>query len=37
MARLVWEWVGGWVGEGGTGGGDLRPPSPLVCKSHELW
>ena len=31
------EWVGGWVGEGGgVGEGDLRPPSPMICKSHEL-
>ena len=27
-------WVGGWVG--GMGEGDLRPPSPVMCKSHEL-
>ena len=26
--------VGGWVG--GMGEGDLRPPSPVICKSHEL-
>ena len=28
----------GWVGDGwGVGGeGDLRPPSPVMCKSHEL-
>ena len=25
----------GWVG-GGMGEGDLRPPSPVMCKSHEL-
>ena len=24
-----------WVG-GGMGEGDLRPPSPVICKSHEL-
>ena len=24
----VCGWVGGWVGEGGMGEGDLRPPSP---------
>ena len=24
---------GGW---GGMGGGDLRPPIPVICKSHEL-
>ena len=32
-------WVGRWVGGGGGGGmgeGDLRPPSPVMCKSHEL-
>ena len=32
-------WVGGWVGGGGGGGmgeGDLRPPSSVMCKSHEL-
>ena len=32
-------WVGGWVGRwegGGMGEGDLRPPSPVICKSHEL-
>ena len=28
--------VGGWVGVGGMGEGDLRPPSPVICKSHEL-
>ena len=27
-------WVGGWVG--GMGEGDLRPSSPVICKSHEL-
>ena len=27
--------VGGGGGMG-TGGGDLRPPSPVICKSHEL-
>ena len=26
---------GWWVG-GGMGEGDLRPPSPVMCKSHEL-
>ena len=31
-------WVGGWMGGwgGGMGDCDLRPPSPVVCKSHEL-
>ena len=36
--------VGGWVdgcmvggrGGGGMGEGDLRTPSPVICKSHEL-
>ena len=29
--------MGGWVGgRGGMGEGDLRPPSPVICKSHEL-
>ena len=27
--------VGGWGG-GGMGDGDHRPPSPVICKSHEL-
>ena len=27
-------WVGG--GGGGMGEGDLRPPSSVICKSHEL-
>ena len=27
----------GWVGGGGgMGEGDLRPPSPVILKSHEL-
>ena len=30
----VGGWVGGWVG--GMGEGDLRPPSPVICKSNEL-
>ena len=25
-----------WGGGGGGGEGDLRPPSPVICKSHEL-
>ena len=32
-------WVGRWMGGGrggGMGEGDLRPPSPVMCKSHEL-
>ena len=28
--------AGGWVGGGGMGEGDLRPPSPVICKNHEL-
>ena len=28
-----WWWGGG---GGGMGEGDLRPPSPVMCKSHEL-
>ena len=26
----------GWGVGGGMGEGDLRPPSPVMCKSHEL-
>ena len=32
-------WIGGWMGGGGVEGmgeGDLRPPSPVMCKSYEL-
>ena len=37
----VYVWVGGWVygagGGEGMSGGDLRPPSHVICiKSHEL-
>ena len=33
----VGGWVGGWVGGGGgMGEADLRPASPVICKSHEL-
>ena len=36
----MWVGIGGWVGGGGGGGGmsegDLRPPSTVMCKSHEL-
>ena len=29
--------MGGWGGGGGgMVEGDLRPPSPVICKSHEL-
>ena len=28
--------VGGGGGGGVMGEGDLRPPSPVICKSHEL-
>ena len=27
---------GGWGGREGMGEGDLRPPSPVMCKSYEL-
>ena len=27
---------GGGGGGGGMAEGDLRPPSPVMCKSHEL-
>ena len=27
---------GGGGGGAGMGEGDLRPPSPVICKSHEL-
>ena len=27
---------GGVDGGGGMGEGDLRPPSPVICKSNEL-
>ena len=27
---------GGSWGGGGMGGEDLKPPSPVICKSHEL-
>ena len=29
-------WGGGGGGGDGWGGGDLRPPSPVISKSHEL-
>ena len=29
-------WMGGCTWVGGMGEGDLRPPSPVICKSHEL-
>ena len=29
------DWLGG-GGGGDMGEGDLRPPSPVMCKSHEL-
>ena len=30
--------VAGWMGGGGGGmsEGDLRPPSPAICRSHEM-
>ena len=35
MCGWVDGWVSGWGG-GGMGEGDLRPPSPVICKSQEL-
>ena len=32
--RGVGGWMGWWVG--GMSEGDLRPPSSVICKSHEL-
>ena len=34
----VGGWMGAWWGGrgGGMGEGDLRTPSPVICKSHEL-
>ena len=32
----VCVWMGVCVWGGGGGGGDLRQPSPVICKSHEL-
>ena len=32
----VCVWGGGGGGGVGWGGGDLRPLSPVICKSHEL-
>ena len=34
MCVCVGGWMSGWVG--GMGEGDLRPPRPVICKSHEL-
>ena len=31
----LYEW-GEWGGGGEVWVGDLRPPSPVICKSHEL-
>ena len=39
MCVGVGGWVGEWVRGGGgvyMGEGDHRPPSPVICKSHEL-
>ena len=36
MCGWVGGWMGGWGGGGGMSEGDLRPPSPVICKSHEL-
>ena len=27
---------GGWGGGGGMGEGDLRPPSPVMCKNYKI-
>ena len=35
MCVCVGRWVA--VVECGPGEGDLKPPSPVVCKSHELY
>ena len=32
----VGGWVDGGVGGRGMGEDDIRPPSPVICKSHEL-
>ena len=32
----MWGGVDGWGGGGGMSEGDLRPPSPVICRSHEL-
>ena len=29
--------MGGWGGGGGMGEGDLRPPSPVICKNQRLF
>ena len=34
MCGRVGRWMGG--GGGGMSEGDRRPPSPVMCKSHEL-
>ena len=36
MCVCVGGWIGGWVGGGGMSEGDHRPPSHVICKSHEL-
>ena len=36
MGVGVGGWVNGWVGGVYMGEGDHRPPSPVICKSHEL-
>ena len=40
VCGCVGVWMDGWMGGGGGGGGmdggDLRPPSPVICKSHEV-
>ena len=36
MCVCVWMDVSVCGGGGGMGGGDLRQPSPVICKSREL-
>ena len=36
MCVWVDGWVSGWWGGGGMDEGDFRPPTPVICKSHEL-
>ena len=36
MCVCVGGWMGGGGGGGGGGEGDHVPPSPVICKSHEL-
>ena len=36
LGNLACVWMGVCVGGKGMGGGDLRQPSPVICKSQEL-